>query len=277
MVWGSTTSFGRWFSALALIASTLGLGCGPKPARLAPSPEETTARPPSPTDLSTETGSHKVTLHWSIDRPRNLLLAGFNIYLSDYSLFDTSVEAIRARLKPYNPAPYPGDTDDDINRESITIERLMNGHTYFVSVRTVDARGIESMPSNEAEFTPYARGEFVISSDHDNVRGGFCFEIEQSVPARDPRSDLYLYASEDRIGLSSPYRLGAGLRKSVFSDGDAAPGKDDTIRISQGSLVTVNTRSGRAELKIVSISGQPPDISARISYVFNPKNLGGRK
>lgn len=172
--------------------------------------------------------------------------------------------------RPFNQVPYPGDTDGDISHESFPFERLENGRTYFALVRTVGPDGNESKSSNVVTFTPLARGVFVVSVNHEAVDGGFNFETETQVPGRDPRSDIYLYATKEKIGLSSPYRLGAGMRKTKFG-GSSNSAPVETLQITRGQSIEVITKTGVAEIKIEDISGDYPAISARISYIFHPE------
>lgn len=171
---------------------------------------------------------------------------------------------------PFNHGPYPGDTDGDISQESFPLMNLANGKIMYAIVKTVGIDGRESAPSNITEFTPLAQGEFIISADHEAPDGGFDFVNSRSVPGRDPRSDIYLYATSDRIGLSSPSRLGAGLRRTWFQEPLFGKPEAETIRIGAGDRFMVKLKTGSARIRIESILGQYPDVSAKISYVYYP-------
>jgi hypothetical protein len=137
-------------------------------------------------------------------------------------------------------------------------------------VRTVGMDNRESKSSNVVAFRPLASGEFVLSSNHLADNGGFNFDTESRVTAMDPKSDLYLYATEIKTGLSSPARLRAGLRKSAFIvDGSA---KQETVLIKTGDRISLYTKTGMAELTILAIDGKSADKSARIGYIFYPDN-----
>jgi len=175
------------------------------------------------------------------------------------------------RPAPHNRDPYPGDTDGDPSRESYEIADLENGRTYFVLVRTVGPGGAESGPSNEVQFVPISRGTFLISSDHSADNGGFAFDSGLSVSARDVRCDIYLYAKEDEIGLSSPSRLAAGLRQTWFGKPGIVYFKEmDTIRIQQGDRITTSNKYGSSELFIKEINRSGSLVEATIEYVFYP-------
>jgi len=227
---------------------------------------------PAPYDLRVDVVSHGATAYWQIDRAKTDRISGYNIYLTLESLKDKFVDWEKDHPAPHNFSPYPGDTDGDRSKESYEITGLENGRAYYVSVRTVEQGGRESNPSNEVEFTPLARGVFVISSNHSAEIGGFNFESESSMPARDLRCDIYLYAKGDTIGLSSPGRLGAGLRKTYFS----RPGiinirEMDSIRISENERITATGKFGRAELTVRKINLQGADeAEATLEYIFYP-------
>jgi len=171
---------------------------------------------PVPYNVLVETQHKSAVIYWSVDRSRERPISGYNIYLSEKPLKGLFSKWEKNHPEPYNHAPFPGDTDGDITTESFEIAHLENGKTYYVSVRTVGLAGAESDASREIEFVPLAKGEFLISSNHSSENGGFCFDRNISVPARDPRCDIYLYAKRDAVGLSSPSDSGKQLfRKRV--------------------------------------------------------------
>lgn len=238
-------------------------GCGPGP--------ETGGKLPAPFDLRAETTSHGSTIFWSIDRRKADPIFGYDIYLSQKPLKDKFKKWNKNRPAPYNPAPYPGDTDGDRTKESFEFKNLENGREYFVSVRTVGTGGIESKPSNEISFTPMAKGVFVISSDHSTENGGFGFDSETSMPARDLRCDIYLYVKGDEFGLSSPSRLGAGLHRTNFiKTGQLGGLNHDTIKIKKGDRVTASGKGGMAMLEIIRIVSVGSKAEATIRYEFYP-------
>jgi hypothetical protein len=257
-------------SLFLIAAAALSLHClpGPKESSLLPSPY----------DLRVETVSSGANIFWSANRSEGQIISGYNIYLSEESLKPMFPDWRKSHPEPYNHAPYPGDTDGDITAESFEITGLENGRKYYVSVRTVGTNGTESKPSNEMAFTPMARGEFVISSFHTRDDGGFNFDREISVPARDPRCDIYLYSKGDDVGLSSPHRLGAGLRKTGFVRyADKSGEVLETIKIDRGDRLTVLTRNGRADLTVKRIDRRAEPVTAVMEYVFYPDDyLPGR-
>jgi hypothetical protein len=224
---------------------------------------------PAPYALKAQTGSHRAVLYWSIKRSKDDIISGYNIYIVDATTGKEEPAWSDNPGPPYNQTPYPGDVDGDINHESIPLEHLQNGRTYLALVRTVGPGRRESKSSNIVSFTPLACGEFIISANQDASDGGFNFESERQVPGRDPKSDIYLYATKERIGLSAPYRLGGGFRKTRFIGGSTMTPLE-TISIRKGQSLEVLTKAGRADIKIEDILGQYPDIAARIGYVFYP-------
>ncbi len=243
------------FLLLALVYS-----CGPKPRE--------GADLPIPYDLNIETKNRRAVIYWSVDRSKDKPISGYNIYLSDKPLEKHFSKWEKNRPKPYNHAPFPGDTDGDVTRESFEITNLENGKTYYISVRTVGITGAESGVLKEVEFVPQPRGEFMISSNHSSKNGGFSFDEDISVPARDPRCDIYLYAKRDVVGLSTPGRLSAGLRKTAFTKRNEK--NVETVKIKAGDRLTVETRYGRAEISVKSIDHIDLEASAVIEYIFYP-------
>ena len=212
------------------------------------------------------------TLSWSINRTANSLISGYFIYLQEINAENDTLEWRENLLTPYNDVPYPGDTDGDNSKESFQLSRLTNGVKHFALIRTVGVDGRQSAPSNVVMFTPLGKGEFTLSANHLSSAGGFNFENGMAVPARDPRNDIYLYATETRIGLSSPNRLAAGLRRTRISLVGDGLSDGETVVIHKGMRLKLRTKFGRAEISIEEIIGRYPDISARISYIYYPGN-----
>ena len=175
----------------------------------------------------------------------------------------------------YNQTPYPGDTKGDINHQSYKLDNLQNGQTYMALVRAVGIDGNESKSSNIVTFMTSSRGEFIITSEHSDKNGGFSFDEEKSVTAYDPSCDIYLYATESKAGLSSPNHLTPGMRKSHFTiyPGNLLDPDFDTMIINSGDSLAVQTKNGKAYLRIKNIDGQYPNISCRIAYNYVPKIL----
>jgi hypothetical protein len=252
------------------------LSCGPKPIEKPVPPFHKVEIPP-PFALKAEAGNRQAIISWSINRPEEMLLSGYNIYLSDGLIADSTVWKLSPG-QPYNSQPYPGDTDGDTQHESMPLTNLVNGRIYYIFVRTVGSDGGESVSSNVTLFRPLAQGEFTISINHETPDGGFNFENEKSVPGRDPRSDIYLYATENKTGLSSPSRLGAGLRQTDFHYAGSkpdAPGAE-TVPIKVRDTFELTLKSGQARINILEISGRYPDVSARIGYIYYPNLSNGR-
>ena len=235
-----------------------------------PGPRES-GRIPSPYDLKADTMSRGATIYWSVSRREGQLISGYNVYLSRKPPEGNYPGWHKSNAELHNKTPYPGDTDGDITRESFEITGLENGPTYFVTVRTVAPDGSESKQSNMVEFRPLARGEIIISDNHLADNGGFSFDHEISVPARDRRCDIYLYSRDNVVGLSSPNRLGAGLRKTNFIEtGNLGGANHDTIKIKIGDRITASGKRGLAMLTIEKIVRRDSHTEAIINYVFYP-------
>jgi hypothetical protein len=222
--------------------------------------------------LTVDVNNGRAVVNWTVDRADSRPISGYNIYLSEKPLQELFRKWDRNRPEPYNHGPFPGDTDGDNSKESYEITNLANGKTYYVSVRTVDPAGDESDAAGELKFVPLANGQFQISSDHSSDKGGFSFDKNISLPARDPRCDIYLYAKKDVAGLSSPHRLSGGLRKTAFSNSKEKG--VETIRIKGGDKLTVKTGNGRAEITVVKIRHRGSSATADIRYIFYPLNYG---
>lgn len=222
--------------------------------------------------MTVDVNNHSAVVNWTVDRAGSRPISGYNIYLSETPLKELFSNWDKNHPQPYNHGPFPGDTDGDNTRESFEITNLENGKTYYVSVRTVDPAGAESDVSGESKFVPLANGDFQISSDHLSEIGGFSFDKNISLPARDPRCDIYLYAKEDAVGLSSPGRLSAGLRKTAFSN--STEKNVETIKIKNGDKLTAKTRFGRAEISVKRLKHRGASAVADIGYIFYPDNYG---
>lgn len=231
-----------------------------------------TEKIPSPYDLTVKISNRGATITWSVKRGNSDRTYGYNIYLSESSLKDKFRDWEKRRPKPHNFTPYPGDTDGDRGKESYEITHLENGKAYFVSVRTLGPDGVESKPTNEIRFVPMAGGVFVISSNHSADNGGFEFDTGEYSPARDMHCDLYFWTKEDQSGLSSPGRLGAGLRKTYFSKPGIINVREmDTIKIEKGDRINAEGKRGRAEMTILKIERRGNEAEATIEYLYYPK------
>ena len=250
-------------AAITIFAVTLS-GCIPGPGD--------TSKIPSPYDLDVTISNRGATIYWSVKRKKTDKIFGYNIYLSAESLEDKFGNWQKERPEPHNFTPYPGDTDGDQSKESYEITHLENGKAYFVSVRTLGPNGVESKPSNEVRFIPIAGGVFVISSDHSAENGGFEFDTGQLSPARDMHCDLYFWTKGDQYGLSSPSRLGAGLRQTFFLEtGIIGKKSEEKILIKKGDKITASSKRGRAEMTILKIERRGNEAEATIEYLYYPQ------
>lgn len=250
-------SFIIGLSALFILLSSL-FSCGPKPAFKMLNVAY---------DLKVETVSRGGILSWRVNRQGDSPISGYNIYIAESS--DSE-----GRL--YNKTPYPGDTDGDINNESIELVGLENGQRYYVFIRTVFPDGKLSRASARVEFKPLLRGRLEISQNHTTGQSGYSFDREIYTQARDFDNDLYIYATSDRVGISSPSRLHPGLRTTLIYKGDS-PVKSSfkqTQPLIKGETYILKTADGgTARLKVVKITGKPPVIKVILGFVYYPPGV----
>jgi hypothetical protein len=218
-------------------------------------------------DLKVETVSKGGILSWRVNRQGDNPISGYNIYIAESS--DSE-----GRL--YNNTPYPGNTDGDINYESIELEGLENGRKYYAFIRTVFPDGKLSQPSVMVEFIPILQGRLEISQNHTTGQSGYSFTRETYTKARDTDNDLYIYATSDRVGVSSPSRLHPGLRMTLINKGNN-PAKDSfkqTQPLIRGETYFLKTADGgTARLKVVKITGKPPLIKVILDFVYYPHGV----
>ncbi len=248
-----------WLAAvITLIISILVLsGCGPKPAKI---------RLNVPYDLRVDTRSRGAILYWKINRKGDAPIGGYNIYLADTP---------EATGELYNSGAYPGDTDGDITRESIELNRLINGRRYYVYVRTILADGALSEPSLRTSFMPLSKGRITISQNHTTDKSGYSFAKEKYTPVRDLDNDLYIFATSDKVGISSPSRLHPSLRKSLIKIEGAQNSKFSQSQplIKGRTYILKTAEGGRALLTLIGFSGKQPRLMATFDYTYFPPGV----
>jgi hypothetical protein len=246
------------FIILSLLIMLLAiLACGPKPK---PSPAP--AADNAPYNLKAVAGSHSAELVWQTRRDSKTNIGGYNIYLADSPSSEGEL---------YNSAPYPGDTDGDITRESITIPNLENGHRYYAYIRTLLGNGELSRPTGTVEFMPLDQGRLTITTNHTAEGSGYSFTQGKYTPARDFANDFYIYATEAKAGISSPSRLHSSLRQTYITLNNK---KDLTQPLQKGAQYILDTADGgRAILTLVQLTGKAPALEASFNYIYYPPGV----
>lgn len=220
-----------------------------------------------PYEIKIETRSGGGVLYWRVNRQSDSPISGYNIYIA---------ESADSEARLYNKTPYPGNTDGDINRESIELGSLENGRRYYAYIRTVLPEGKLSQPSARIEFIPLSKGRLEISQNHTTRQSGYCFVKERYTQARDFNNDFYIYATADRVGISSPSRLHSGLRKTLINkiDGSAKDSFRETQPLVKGQTYILKTADGgTVRLEVVKVVGRSPSLKAILDFVYYPPGV----
>ncbi len=233
------------------------ISCGPKPSKIAPN---------TPYNLTVETKSRGAVLYWQVIREKDTPISGYNIYLAN---------SPKSKGELYNSAPYPGDTDGDITRESIELTRLENGQKYYVWINTVYTNGNSSKPSNRLTFTPLSMGRITISPNHTTKKSGFCLSLEKMTLARDFDNDFYIYSSSKKAGISSPSRLHPSLRKTLIKiDNDPKSKFSESQPLVKGETYTLRIADGGiGKLTLVKLTGSKLNRSVVFDYIYYPPGV----
>jgi len=238
-----------------------------------------------PYDLKVEADNQQMTVVWKIKC--NRLMSGYNIYISEQPMTDKYPGSeLPASLKPFNPTPFPGDTNPDDGIEHFLAEGLKNGVKYYVSVRVVNPDRTLSKPSNEVVTVCGPRGEMELSirfkSDHD----GFSFKKNTYIRADNIDNDMYFYSKDGTDYLASPNRLDGFLKANRFGilpfkgdfdqvkikllNLDDKPTKD-RVAVSQGDWVHILTSDDKHVLvNVLDTTGKDEHRSLRLFYAFSP-------
>lgn len=252
---------------LALGSVILIISCGPKPKPVTP-PVVVDTTPKStvtPVDLTVDVGSGTLTAAWK--KSGEGLTSGYNIYISPRPLAGVYPDSVR----PFNTAPYPGDTNPEDSMETFEAVGLTDGVKYFVSVRVLYPDRTLSAPSNEVEAICGYRGETELNVRFSETNDGFSFAAGKSVRADDPANDIYLFTKDKQDYLASPSRLGGFLRETRFVQLSvmgrfiqlresiqklSATPADDKVAVKAGHWVLVQTAdSTHALIQVLGVSG----------------------
>lgn len=260
-----TKSFSKLPLYLAIFV--LILSCAPKiqKAHIPPPPLAL----PIPYELRADAANGQATIYWRIDRPANMATGGYYIYLAETAT-DTG------RL--YNSAPYPGDTDGDVTRESINIQGLTDGYAYYAWIKTIMANGELGPRSEKLRFIPVEMGELKIRCDILADSSGYSFAKRKYTKARDYDNDFYLYY-KGGLNISSPSLYNSGLRKTSFMAGGNFPVEKPNFKTSlplveNREYILKSADNSIIRLRLVSAIGKPKPTEAIFKYSFYyPKEI----
>ncbi|MEW6412107.1 MAG: hypothetical protein AB1483_06475 [Candidatus Zixiibacteriota bacterium] len=262
-----------------VIVGCLAFGCAPKPI-VEEQPTVCLAR-----DLGVDVNTQTMDVHWKTDCAS--LISGFNIYISDTPLNDKYPGAdLPAMVKPFNPAPYPGDTNPDDAVEHFIADGLQDGKKYYVSVRVVMPDGTVSKPSNEVVAVCGPSGEMELSIRYKSDHDGFAFSLNDYVRADDLNNDLYYFSKDGKDYLNSPVKLDGFLKanrlrrlpfRGDFNDvremlnGITSESNEDRLEVSKGDWIHLQTPTGEnAVIRVLGFSGEGSDRKIRLFYAFSP-------
>ena len=266
-----------WVAGAVLVIGLVA-GCGPKKQ---PAEELSTACVPY--EIAAEVNDGLITVLFKSECAS--LISGYNIYLSKEPLVEKYPGMdLPAFIEPHNHPVFAGDTNPEDGIEHYDAERIENGVTYYIHVRTMFADRTLSKPSPEIAVVAGPRGQFDLSIRYKSEQDGFSFAQNGYVRADGEPNDLYFYAKDGQDYLASPDRLGF-LRTTRFRTlpykGDLAGitsrlsaeplPSDDRVRVKKGDWVEVMTADKTfALIKVVDIVGDGDDRRLRLQYAFSP-------
>ncbi len=267
--------------ALTVIAAALFIaGCVPKTK---PTEE---ARPScQPKNLQVDAGNGMLDVYWQDNCTG--LKSGYNIYISEKPLLgDSPEENAATNVRPFNPSPYPGDTNPDDAYQHFIAEGLDNGKKYYVSVRVVNADRTMSGPSNEALAIPGPRGDIELAVRYKAGEDGYSFERNEYVRADASDNDLYYYTLEGNDYLASPDRLNGFLKKNRLLNlnsrapfsiirgqlSDVKPSvTQDRVKVNSGEWFLLRTEADTfALIRVTGFTGSGDQRRVKLFFAYDP-------
>jgi len=255
-------------------------GCGPKQARISFVADECT-----PQNFRIQANDGKLSLTWDTNCPDNKLISGYNIYLEEKPIGDEYLTTKPPKsVRPFNSAPYPGDTNPDNSFETMDIINLDNGVDYYLSVRTVFPDNSLSYSSNQVQIMCRPEGNFELAFRYAELNDGFSFATSETVRADSELNDLYFYSKDGFDFIASPHRLNGFLRNSQMY----SLGKTDNIYqhnkielnyeavekipIKVGESYVIKTHDNRyAKIRIEQATGELKARKLKISYIYQTR------
>lgn len=272
----------RFYLTLGIILIlALILNCGPSGGGAGK--ETASSKVCAPENLTVKPNDHTLSLRWDSECPDDVILAGYNIYLSDFSLAEFAGKKLPDSIKPFNSAPYPGDTDPEDAFETMEIGNLENGIPFYVSIRTVYPDYTESSASNEVLAYCRPEGEFVLDLRYSDDDDGFDFSEGKHVRADAGDNDIYFYRAGSTDFIASPHRLNGYNRTSYFYslgktkdiyqypelDLDFEPVNKMPIREGESYLIKT-ADNNFAKVRVEKLFGMDRDRKIKLTYIFQP-------
>ena len=272
-----TIRIGHYLTIAVFISLLTITGCGPKQVSQKMITDECT-----PSNLEIKSNDGLLSLKWDTNCSSDKIISGYYIYLQEKPIKEEHLAAYPPKsIKPFNLAPYPGDTDPEDRFETMDIQNLENGIEYYLSVRTVFPDKTLSVSSNQVAVICRPEGEFELAFRYAAQNDGFSFADGEPVRADSDRNDLYFYSKDGFDFIASPERLNGFLRKSSFY----SLGKTDDIyqypaleleyegveKIPAiiGESYLLKTADGRfVKIRIEEATGEKNSRVLRISYIY---------
>lgn len=196
-------------AVVVIVALTVCVGCG------GPKPREESVGAVYPVDLKVEVNHEMMTLSWRTSS--DAAISGYNIYISPVPLaLDFPGSYIDTLIEPFNPTPFPGDTNPDDGIQFYEATHLDNAVRYFVTVRVVYPDQSVSRPSNEVIVACGARTDIELAVRYQSDNDGYAFAQNQYVRADAAGNDLYFFSKDGVDYLGSPKRLDNFIRDTRF-------------------------------------------------------------
>lgn len=162
---------------------------------------------------------HALLLKWNVDRSPESVFSGYNIYILKSSLGEGVPSAATLRdLEPFNPTPYPGDTDGDPTRETFSADSLENGVRYYCLVRAIGPNGEMGMATSQIEAVCRTGGEITIEPMFKGDRDGYDFSAPGYVSSDAAACDITMYIKDGEPRIISASRIDPLLRETLFWD-----------------------------------------------------------
>jgi len=171
----------------------------------------------APSNLNGDPNDKKVDLKWDTNRGENMMISGYNIYISEKQLPQAGYPTKDMGIKPFNQVPYPGDDDPELSFETFTANGLKNGVKYYAAITTVYPDQTESMFSNIIEMLCYPRGLITIKDRSIGDKHGYSFGSRTYVDYNDIENDLYFIARDAGNIVGSPDRNEGALKHTQFA------------------------------------------------------------
>lgn len=237
-----------------------------------------------PVDLKIEVNHQKMTVSW--EKHGSGAISGYNVYIEKAPLLERYPGPMPpGTIAPFNPEPFPGDTNPEDGIEHFEAEQLENGVPYFVTVRVVSPDGSLSKPTREVKAVCGGRGTITLPVRFTSKPDGFSFVRNEYVEADALENDLLYLAKDGEDILMSASRLGnfghetrlAVLKqKGDFGQITAALKKSpvtpesDRINVALNDWILARTDIGAfALLQVTGFTGEGKDRKIELYYAYS--------